>query len=91
MRRISFCSAPLPNLVYAGPASKDEFDRISLPENPAGTWTADPARTILEEDGQNWERRCYTKTLGELGSGQVAVIFQWFEYRPAAIDEVDNA
>ena len=78
----SFCGIPLPRLVYASPQTREEFDRIELPEH-VHEWQADPTETLLKGDGRQWEHRCYSKVLGELGSAGVTVIFQWFEYRVA--------
>lgn len=79
----SFCAIPTPRLVYAGPQTREEFDRLELPEQ-VHEWKADPTTTLLKNDGQQWEHRCHSKTLGEFGTpGVVAVIFQWFEYRVA--------
>jgi len=81
--RSSFCAIPLPRLVYAGPKTREEFDCLELPET-VHEWKADPTETLLKADGQQWEHRCHSKTLNELGvAGEVAVIFQWFEYRVA--------
>lgn len=77
----SFCGVPSPKIIYAGPGSREEFDLIALPEM-LHAWKADSSETFLRNDGQQWERRCHSKTLGELGRDPVCVIFQWFEARP---------
>jgi len=79
----SFCSVPLPRTVYAGPRSKEEFDRIDLPET-IHEWKPDTTETLIRNDGKQYEQRCHSKCLGELGSSSVAVIFQWFERRVVA-------
>lgn len=78
----AFCAIPLPRLVYAGPQTQEEFDRLELPET-VHEWKPDATATLIKCDGKQWEHRCHSKTLGELGSNSVAVIFQWFEYRAA--------
>lgn len=80
----AFCAIPLPRLVYVGPQTREEFDRLELPE-AVHEWKPDTATTLIKGDGKQWEHRCHSKTLGELGSSSVAVIFQWFEYRVAEI------
>lgn len=81
--RNSFCAIPLPQLVYAGPRTREEFDLLELPET-VHDWKPDPTTTLLKGDGKLWEHRCHSKALGELGGpGAVEVIFQWFEYRVA--------
>lgn len=78
----SFCGVPTPGLVYAGPRTKEEFDRIDLPET-VHDWQPDKFETIRHDDGHQYERRCHSKVLGELGHGSVQVIFQWFDIRVA--------
>lgn len=80
--RFSFCTIPLPQLVYASPRTREEFDRLELPET-VHEWVPDKTTTIIEGDGNQWEHRCHSKHLGELGTTSVSVIFQWFEYRVA--------
>lgn len=82
---MSFCAVPLPTLVYAGPKTREEFDLIAIEPTvhvwqPCEWWEAREAPD--EDDGRKWERRCTSKTLGEIGdSTGVTVIFQWFDYR----------
>lgn len=79
----AFCGVPLPNLVYIGPGTREEFDRINLPATVHG-WLPDDFHTRMQRDGRAYERRCTSKTLGELGNRDgVAVIFQWFDFRVA--------
>lgn len=80
----SFCAVPTPNTVYAGPRTKEEFDLIPLPVR-IHDWKTDDVETLLQNDGQQWERRCHSKYLDgrENGTG-FDVIFQWFDRRPVA-------
>ncbi|MEN1942681.1 hypothetical protein WCE55_02315 [Luteimonas sp. MJ293] len=77
----SFCGVPTPGLVYVGPATREEFDLIDLPET-VQPWIFDITETLLRNDGTEWQRRCRSKCLGELGKDSICVIFQWFEARP---------
>lgn len=81
-RQFTFCAVPIPRLIYAGPATREEFDRIPL-EATVHEWKFDRTITILKSDGQPWERRATTKCLGEHDDKGVTVIFQWFDERPA--------
>lgn len=81
----SFCAVPLPNLVCAGPRTREEFDRLELPET-VHEWSPDKVRTLIQNDGQEWERRCYSKAFGDYRKNGVMVVFQWFDYRPVAAD-----
>ncbi len=74
----SGCSIALPTVVYAWTATKEEFDKLALSET-LHDWKSDKTTTVLKGDGQEWERRCHSKTVE--GSG-VLVIFQWFDERP---------
>ncbi|EWC53133.1 hypothetical protein XAR_0573 [Xanthomonas citri pv. glycines str. 8ra] len=76
---------PAPTLVYASPATREEFDRISLPATQH-EWKADSTLTLIKGDGQRWQRRCTSKVLGEHARDSVTVIFQWFDER-VAVDE----
>lgn len=78
----SFCAVALPNTVYAGPRTKQEFDQIALPEL-VHSWAPSDTVSLLRKDGRQWERRCFSKCLE---GGPVTVIFQWFEERPIAAD-----
>lgn len=81
MRTYSFCTVPIPRTVYAGPSTKEEFDRLPLPET-VHDWQHSETTTLLKKDGQQWERRCHSKVLGDYSRpGQVVVIFQWFDER----------
>ena len=86
----AFCAIPLPRLVYAGPKTREEFDRLELPET-VHEWKPDSTTTLIKGDGKQWEHRCHSKTLGELGSSSITVIFQWFEYRVAETSPSANA
>ncbi|MHB1057279.1 MAG: hypothetical protein ACYC0F_05285 [Rhodanobacter sp.] len=79
----SFCNVLTPDLVYAGPRTREEFDAIPLPEM-VHPWQRSKVETLLRADGMQYESCCHSKTLGEFGSDTVTVIFQWFEYRAAA-------
>lgn len=74
----SFCGIATPTLVYAGPPTKEDFDKLACDEM-VHDWKPDRTTTLLKADGLEWERRCHSKTVG--GSG-VLVIFQWFDERP---------
>jgi hypothetical protein len=80
--QLMFCAVPLPYLVYVGPRTREEFDRIALPET-VHEWSLDPICTLIKHDGQEWERRCHSKALGDYSRGSVSVVFQWFDERPA--------
>lgn len=80
-----FCAVPMPTIVYAGPATKEEFDRIQLKET-VHDWQPGRAST-LREDGQQWERQCHSKTLGNFEQDGVTVVFQWFDERPIAAEK----
>lgn len=76
----SFCSVLTPGIVYAGPATKEEFDRIPLPEM-VHDWKPSKVETLLRADGSQYEHRCHSKALGDYRPDSITVIFQWFEYR----------
>lgn len=78
---ISGCSVATPTLIYAWPATKEEFDRIAIAEM-VHEWRPCRTTTVLKDDGQEWERRCHSKAIGDVVSEPVSVIFQWFEERP---------
>lgn len=89
MSRPSFCAVPAAQYVYAGPATREEFDLIALPET-VHDWKLCRTTTLIKNDGQQWERRCHAKQLGEPGSGRVNVIFQWFEERPISLPTIEE-
>jgi hypothetical protein len=72
------CSVATPTLVYAW-TTKEDFDRLAV-EELIHDWKPCRATTMIRSDGQAWERRCHSKTVDGAG---VAVIFQWFDERPA--------
>lgn len=76
----SGCSIPMPTLVYAWP-KKAEFDLLAVPEI-IHEWKPCRSTTVLKADGQEWERRCHSKTVED---GEVTVIFQWFDERHATL------
>lgn len=78
----SWCSVALPNTVYVGPRTRDEFDAIALPAQEHG-WAPSDVVNLVRGDGRKWERRCFSKCLE---GGPVTVIFQWFEERPVAVE-----
>lgn len=82
--QLTFCAVPLPHLVYAGPHTREEFDRLALPET-VHEWKADTTFTLIKNDGQAWERRCHSKVLGDHSRDSVTVIFQWFDERPVEV------
>lgn len=75
----AFCAIPTPRLVYASPATKEEFDRLQIQET-VHDWLPCRTTALVKNDEQQWERRCHSKTLGDFGDG-VTVIFQWFDER----------
>lgn len=77
----SWCRAALPHWIFAGPASKAEFDKIQLPVL-VGEWQADRTETAIRNDGNQYEHQCHCKVARDATAG-VEVIFQWFEYRIA--------
>ncbi|NIK50298.1 hypothetical protein [Xanthomonas arboricola] len=79
----TFCAVPTPTLVYASPATREEFDRIQLPATQYD-WQADETTTLIKADGQKWQRRGTVKVLNDHAPGLVTVIFQWFDRRVAA-------
>lgn len=79
-RRQSFCAVPLKNVVYAGPRSREEFDRLPI-EETVHAWQPAEVEALLRNDGQRYEQRCHSKAF-ESQSG-LTVIFQWFDYRVA--------
>ncbi|MGE7136183.1 hypothetical protein ACQKIE_00965 [Luteibacter sp. NPDC031894] len=83
-RRNSWCGSPLDSgrIVYAGFATKAEFDTLPRPEQ-VGPWTPCKTTTVIKHDGQEWERRCHSKVTGNYGADEVTVIFQWFDERVA--------
>lgn len=85
----SFCGVPTPGLVYVGPATREEFDLIDLPET-VHPWIFDNTETLFRNDGTEWQRRCRSKCLGELGVDPICVIFQWFEARPEGLSDALN-
>ena len=86
----SFCAVPLPSTIYAGPATRAEFDRIPLPEL-VHEWQFDKVATLLKNDGQKWERRCHSKALGDHSQSSITVIFQWFDERPVEVSTEGGA
>ena len=79
-----FCVVPLPNLVYVGPATRDEFDRLALEVTVHG-WERATSLDAIYNDGQQRERRVTSKVIEANG---VTVIFQWLEER--VIDSEDG-
>jgi len=79
----SFCSVLSETTVFAGPRTKEEFDRIALPEM-VHEWKPDKIETLLRADGSEYEQRCHSKQLGNYAEGTITVIFQWFESRRMA-------
>lgn len=71
------CSVAIPTVAYAWP-TKEDFDKLAVAET-LHDWKPDRTGTVLKNDGQEWERRCHSKTID--GNG-VMVIFQWFDERP---------
>jgi len=71
----------LPTLVYAWPKTKEDFDMIATPET-IHDWEPCSTTTLLKGDGQKWERRCHSKSVGGDKPGDVMVVFQWFDERP---------
>lgn len=83
----SFCAVPLPTLVYAGPSSRQEFDRIPLPVS-VGEWKDDSSLSLLKGDGKAWQRQISAKVMDPYYTGcstGITVIFQWFDERPAPV------
>ncbi|MFC6838576.1 hypothetical protein [Xanthomonas theicola] len=78
----AYCGIPTPTLVYAGPSSREDFDRLELPAT-VHDWKPDATTTLIKADGKQWERRCTSKTLGDMGSNSVTVVFQWWDHRIA--------
>ncbi|KRG38554.1 hypothetical protein ARC78_15585 [Stenotrophomonas pictorum JCM 9942] len=76
------CIVPCPNMIYARPRNRAEFDAISLPAT-VHDWKADATKTLIESDGRKWESRCTSKCLDHDG---VLVFFQWVDYRHAEVD-----
>ncbi len=74
---ITYCSIPLPNLVYASPQDRAEFDQLDLPAT-VHAWAPCNTLDLIKNDGQRWERRCTSKALEANG---ITVIFQWSEAR----------
>ena len=83
----SFCAVPLPGFVYAGPKTKEEFDRIPLPVT-VHEWKPDSTETMLRNDGLQYERRCHSKSIESTAPDTLMVIFQWFEARVAETPEM---
>lgn len=81
-RQFTFCGVPTPTgkLIYAGPATREEFDRIPLPAKQFD-WNPCQTTTVLKADGREWERRVTAKSLDDASTG-ISIIFQWFEERP---------
>lgn len=88
--RSSWCGVPTPSVVYACPHTREEFDLIGL-EPRVGKWQSDEFTTNMRADGQQWERRCTSKTLGDFAGDTVTVIFQWWEERPIAVAAAADA
>ncbi len=81
-RQFVFCGVPTPTgkLIYAGPTTREEFDRIPLPATQSD-WKLNSTATALKGDGRQWERRVTAKSLEDANTG-ITVIFQWIEDRP---------
>ena len=75
----SFCTVPCAGMIYAAPHTRAEFDAIALPAT-VHEWKADAARTLIKNDGRQWESRCTSKFLESKGG--VLVFLQWFDHRP---------
>lgn len=78
----SYCGIYSPTLVYAQPATKEEFDKLALKEQ-VYDWKPCKATNVLKNDGQHWERRCHCKVLGDHRPDEITVIFQWWDERVA--------
>jgi hypothetical protein len=87
MTKKSSCSVASPTVVYASPATKEDFDKLAL-EELIHDWRPSSAETVLQNDGQEWEIRCHSKTVEASG---VLVIFQWFDARPIKSAEQPDA
>lgn len=86
----SFCSVPTPSTIYAGPSTKEEFDRIPLPVR-VHDWCPDQITTVIQNDGQMWESCCHSKFMdGSQNGTGFNVIFQWFERRPVSTAKVED-
>jgi hypothetical protein len=83
MTKKSSCFVALPTVVYASPETKEDFDKIALEEH-IHDWRPSSATTVLQNDGQEWEIRCHSKTVEASG---VLAIFQWFDERPVGSAE----
>lgn len=83
----AFCGVPTPTgkLIYAGPHTRSEFDRIPLPAHEY-EWVACTTQTIIQNDGRQWQRRVTAKSLDDAATG-ISVIFQWVDYRPTPCAE----
>lgn len=81
------CSVATPTLIYAW-TTQDAFDLIALPEL-IHSWKHCQVTTLIKRDGQEWERRCHSKSMKKNG---VMVVFQFFEERPVqTAPEISNA
>ena len=69
-------SVATPNVVYAWPKTKEEFDKIAINEM-VHEWKECETTTVIKNDGCKWERRCHSKHI----QGEIDVIFQWFDER----------
>lgn len=78
----AFCAVMSGHLIYAGTATREEFDLIFLPEK-IHDWQPDSTTTFLKNDGQQWESRCHSKMLGNFSASDMTVVFQWFDRRVA--------
>jgi hypothetical protein len=80
--RWSFCGIPGPHVVFAGPRTRAEFERLPL-EPVVHDWVPDQDPVVAPRGDQRaWERRCTVKVLADAETG-IDVIFQWFDYRLA--------
>ena len=86
-RRSSFCAVPTERTVYAGPSTREEFDRIPLPET-IHEWKHDEVETLIRNDGRQYERLCHSKSCGDIGG--LYVIFQWFDSRVAELPKASE-
>ena len=77
---ITGMSVATPELIYAWPKTRDEFDRINLPAT-IHAWSECSTTTIIEDTGKKWETRTISKTVGRHDAGTVTVVFQWIEKR----------
>lgn len=78
----SGCAVATQNLVYAWTKSREEFERIDLPES-VHDWAFSDVESLIMADGKKYERRVHYKSMFD---SKVYVIFQWFEVRELVSD-----